>query len=118
MFARGLAILLIALAASPFTAPFSSCPMEDLFHQVTARGRHETLEANTGASVTDATNVAAEKVEAAVRPENSRRVAPPDGAPTLFPEGRLTQGARAGFIPTYDRACLIGSAHPPSVLRL
>ncbi len=118
MLAQVLATFLIALAASPFTAPFSSCAVADLFREVATRGRHDVLEASTSASIADAGEVAIEEVRADVRPEEATSVAGPGCGTVLHSVDAIAHESRGRVLATYDRACPSGVVRPPSVLRL
>ncbi|MEQ1760107.1 MAG: hypothetical protein ABL986_17460 [Vicinamibacterales bacterium] len=118
MLAQVLATFLIALAASPFTAPFSSCAVADLFREVATRGRHEALDASASASVADAGNVETAEVRADVRPEEATGVAGPACGPVLYSVDDIAHENRGRLLALYDRACPSGVARPPSVLRL
>jgi hypothetical protein len=78
MFIKALTIWLVALAISPFTAPFSSCGLKDLFAKLPSRTRSEIVDtALTMNNVTQPT-VPDTRTGGDVRPESVRH---DDGAP-------------------------------------
>ncbi len=78
MVSRVLALVLVALAVSPFTAPFSSCDLGDLVHRTPMRVRSQTVAGSI--SLHDVTvddlsvpEAPADRALTDVRPEHANR---------------------------------------------